>query len=884
LHTALSDVEVDFIDIDGETQLTLPPAVAAKHAAVSSPPPPLSSSLSSSSAAAASSAESETASTPTIQFGVMHTLRYRVINDDGNAVATAAGEGDVDDEFIFVATTRPETVFGDVAVAVSSTDARYAHLLPTMNTLEGGGDGATTCNTLAGGGVNNGDGDTGLIRRYVEAPLTKRRIPIIVDDTLVDPLLGTGAVKVTPAHDVSDFECGERYNATLSSSSPLRLPMLRVIDDDGTFNAHACAAAASSSSSSSSLSSSWHGQHRLLARASIVAAMRAEGSYVSSKPHPMRVPVCSRSGDFVEPAAKPQWFVDTQSMAAHALTAVTGDNDDAVQSTAAHSLNAASATSSTMTMRLSSAHDPALAEGIDDDRDGPAPTPLTSTSTAASSSPEHVATWRDFLAADKSRPWCVSRQLWWGHRIPAYRVVVDVAAAAAAAGVDATSLFDTHTYVHMHTHASNAKDDNGGGGDESGEDGAWVVATSSSLAHARALATYPHLAAAATAGVAFSLKQDDDVLDTWFSSALLPLSAHGWPLVDPAHPTSSSTSSSLSSSTSLSSSASSSASSGDVTVNAHACAGASATLFLSSSSPPLYPLSLMETGGDILFFWVARMAMLCSTLQTHTHTRAAPTPSHSSTPSLSSLSSSSSSSSLLSLSSLSSSLSLSCVLPPPFPVVVLHPMVRDATGAKMSKSSRNVIDPMTVIDGSDGEASVVTATTTATAIVSGSDGGGGGGEDGGGAGADALRLALCLALRSQDANSVRLRESDVAQCRMFGNKVWQLVRFAAHHLDKAPPLSSRSLTEDPSSSSSSSLSSSSPPLSSSPLSPLLLANRWVLLRLDAAVAAQAAALTAPRYQVGSITSRLLLITRLAFAFEYVLFISLLLDGAAVGTR
>ncbi|GBG27752.1 Valine--tRNA ligase, partial [Hondaea fermentalgiana] len=362
-----------------------------------------------------------------VEFGVMHDFAYPV-----------QGGGE-----LVVSTTRLETMLGDAAVAIHPEDPRYKH-------LHGG---------------------------RVEHPMFPgRTLPIVLDADLVDPEQGTGAVKITPAHDENDFACAQRHG----------LEIVNMLNDDATLNA--------------TCGPTWEGMGRFEAREKLVKALDEAGLYRGKRANPMRLARCSRSGDVIEPLLKPQWFVNCDRMAERALKAVeTGD------------------------LQL----EPAW----------------------------HAKTWREFLS--KIHDWCVSRQLWWGHRIPAYRIAGDV------------------------------------------EDRWWVAETHEEAA---ALASRDTGRALET----LELEQDPDVLDTWFSSGLFAMSAQGWPDKE-------------------------------------------------MSALDRYPLSLMETGADILFFWVARMVFLSSELRPDGGL--------------------------------------------PFPRVLLHPMIRDRQGRKMSKSLGNVIDPLHVMDG-----------------------------------------------------------------------------------------------------------------------------------------------------------------------------------------
>jgi valyl-tRNA synthetase len=271
------------------------------------------------------------------------------------------------DESLVVATTRPETMLGDTAVAVNPNDDRYKHLVGKLLIL----------------------------------PLVYREIPIIADEA-VDPAFGTGCVKVTPAHDLNDFEMGKRHN----------LPFINVMNKDGTMNENA---------------GEFQGQDRFVARKNVVKKLEEEGLLVKIEDYKHTVPYSERGKVPVEPLLSTQWFVKIEPMAKRALTHL-------------------------------------------DEKDSPHFVPE-----------RWGKVYRDWLVS--LRDWCISRQLWWGHQIPAWYAVSET---------------------------------NG----EITDSTPFVVAKSAEEAREKAIAQF---------GDAVQLEQDPDVLDTWFSSGLWPFSTLGWP-------------------------------------------------------------------------------------------------------------------------------------------------------------------------------------------------------------------------------------------------------------------------------------------------------------------------------------------------------------------
>ena len=421
------------------------------------------------------------------QDGYFWHINYPVVGEPGR--------------FVEIATTRPETLLGDTAVAVNPDDERY----------------------------------TDIVGKMLELPLTDRQIPVIADP-YVDKEFGTGCVKITPAHDPNDFEVGKRHG----------LEEINILNDDATIN---------------ELGGKYAGMDRYEARKQMVADLDALGLLVKVVPHSHNVGTHDRCKTTVEPMIKPQWFVRMKEMGQAALDIIKTDELSFV--------------------------------------------------------PEQFdKTYIHWL--ENIRDWCISRQLWWGHRIPAWYC------------------------------------------DECGET---IVSRETPTVCPKCGCTH--------------LTQDEDTLDTWFSSALWPFSTLGWPDKTPEY-------------------------------------------------EYFYPTSVLVTGYDIIFFWVIRMVF--SALEQTGKS--------------------------------------------PFKHVLIHGLVRDDQGRKMSKSLGNGIDPLEVIDKY---------------------------------GADALRLTLITG--NAPGNDMRFYWERVENSRNFANKIWNATRFIMMNMEKAD-------------------------FSDVKLSDLTIADRWILSKVN----------------------------------------------------
>ena len=455
------------------------------------------------------------------EFGVLISFAYHVENSD---------------EIIVVATTRLETMLGDTAIAVHPSDKRYQH----------------------------------LHGKFVIHPFNKRRIPIVADE-YPDPEFGTGAVKITPAHDPNDFIVGKRQN----------LEFINIFTDDGAVNENGAP---------------FTGMQRFDARVAILEVLKTAGDYVGTQPNKMALPICTRSGNIVEPMLKPQWWVNCNEMAQMACDAV--KNGDIVI------------------------------------------TPQTSSNE-----------WFRWL--EQPQDWCISRQLWWGHRVPAYFV--------------------------------NIKDDI----NDQDDSNRWVSGRSFQEAQQNAFQRFQDVDPSL-----ISLEQDEDVLDTWFSAGLWPFATMGWP-----KPT--------------------------------------------KDFRDFFPNTLLETGWDILFFWVARMVMM--------------------------------------------SLKLTGKIP--FSEVFCHAMVRDAHGRKMSKSLGNTINPTDVINGislADLQKRLEEGNLDPREVEKAKAGQAKDYPNGiPECGTDALRFTLLA--YSSFSRDINLDVSRIDGYRKFCNKIWNATRFALLKLDNFVP-------------------------------------------------------------------------------------------------
>lgn len=400
LQTAISDCELEDLELDKPTMLTIP-----QHSGK-------------------------------YEFGVLIDFAYKLKKDPNKE--------------IIVSTTRIETMLGDTAVAVHPEDDRYKDLIG---------------------------------EEIVHPFFPDRKMKIIADPILVDKSFGTGAVKITPAHDPNDFACGKRHN----------LDFINIFNDDGTINENG---------------GEFKGMKRYDCRNAMIKKLTELKLFRGKKPNKMVIQKCSKSGDIIEPMVKAQWWINCQDVAKRAINDVNSGKIKLLPEFQKQTL---------------------------------------------------------FSFLENIQDWCVSRQLWWGHQCPIYLVTVK------------------------------GKLDNP---DPSNNDH-WIAAKSETEAIKKASEKWK------CDEKDISVKQDSDVLDTWFSSGILPFSVFGWPDKN------------------------------------------------SEELKTFFPTDLLETGHDIIFFWVARMIFMSYFFMDEI----------------------------------------------PFHTIYLHPIVKDSQGRKMSKSLGNVIDPLQVING-----------------------------------------------------------------------------------------------------------------------------------------------------------------------------------------
>ncbi|GAW82466.1 valine--tRNA ligase [Plasmodium gonderi] len=415
LKTALSDIEVNVEEIKKPTKIKIP---SFNHL---------------------------------VEVGVLYKFFYQIKDNE---------------EKIEIATTRIETMLGDVAVAVHPDDKRYKH----------------------------------LVGKEIIHPFIPERKLIIIADNFVDMDYGTGAVKITPAHDKNDYEMMKRHN----------LNYINIFTLDGHINKNG--------------GKLFEGLHRFECRFKIQEELKKLNLLSDKIPNSMSLPLCSRTNDIIEYMLIPQWYLNCSELAEQAIHYVNSKELLIIPS-------------------------------------------------------QHVNTW--FYWLQNVRDWCISRQLWWGHRIPAYKII-----RKKETGVGGTT-------------SEKSKDREEDKIDTIFEENQeeWVVGRSYDECMEKAKKLIGE-------NIEFNLVQDEDVLDTWFSSSLVPFSSLGWPekTQDLEH---------------------------------------------------FFPNTVLETGQDILFFWVARMVMV----------------------------------------------SIHLMKKLPFNTIYLHSMIRDSKGEKMSKSKGNVVDPLDIIDG-----------------------------------------------------------------------------------------------------------------------------------------------------------------------------------------